>query len=231
MSQIDVVRFLDGDATKTLGGNSQKTFTELGFLKPVKAVKVTASLFSAIIAMEREGVRSLAVVDHRWHLVAQLSPSDIMSVLPSVKFADLNRPLLDYWPRFHDLVWQHKPMAKLGENATLAEGLRGLIEHGVHQLWITNAAGIPTGIVTLTDVLQVFMRHLDVTALSNALTPKDAALVTKNVTERHQALQQRRAQWQHGSVSRKNLQQPHTPEPQIYIGPVDPKPASIVALE
>lgn len=232
LSQIDVVRFLDADAAKTLGPNAEKTFAELAFLKPVKVVKATSSMFSAIVAMEREGVRALAVVDNHWHLVAQLTPSDIMSVLPSVKFADLNRPLLDYLPRLHDLVWKHKPVVRLHDNATLAAGLRELIQHAVHQLWIVNQHSVPVGIVTLTDILQVFMRHLDAVALTKALTPKDATVVTKQAEARHKhdALEQRRAEWRHGTLSRKHLQDHASQEPNIFLGPIDPKPASIVEL-
>jgi hypothetical protein len=155
-----------------------------------------------------------------------------MSVLPSVKFTDLNRPLLEYLPRLHDLVWKNKPMVCLHETDTLATGLRELILHGVHQLWIVNLHKVPVGVATLTDVLQVFMRHLDAVAFTKALTPKEAQLVSKQAEAKrnHDQQQQRRTEWLHGSVSRKQMTDAHTPQPELYLGAPDAKPDSVIEL-
>ncbi len=205
---------------------------ELGFLKPVKAVLASASMIVAIMAMAREGVRSLAVVDHHWKLVGHLSPSDIMAVLPSIKFADLHRPVADYLPRLHDLVWYSKPVLRMHETDTLSAVLHKLIACGVHHGWVVDAHEVPVGIVTLTDVLQIFVRHLDAVSLHKFLTPHDTAVMAKHAeaTHRQQEMAERRANWK-SSVSRKMLGG-HEVQQQlaIYLGKTDPKPASVVDI-
>jgi len=150
-SQMDVVKYLSLDSN--LGDVGKRKISELGMVGPVGAPTVGSEIRAtdAFGKMVQHKVNAVAVVDGDGLLVANLSASDLRGISDR-NIGDAMLPVLEFLERQHGKKPPVPVTAKAGDH--LEDVLPKLIAARVHQIWITNSAGIPIGIVTLEDIIR-----------------------------------------------------------------------------
>jgi len=155
LSQSDVVRFLVKNSEK-LGTNFLRaTVSSLGL--------VAGSIDSKIFAVEplfngfqwlylTPNPSALAVIDEYGKLMGTLSVSDVRGV-PLNNIQDtLQMSVRDFLTQTNQ-----KEQVTCVPDSTLSEVMKSLVDNQVHRVWVVDQGGKPIGVVTLTDIIRLFL--------------------------------------------------------------------------
>lgn len=154
VSQSNVVAFvtekLNQGHMKEMGADTMEKF---GCCHEVFKVKSTDKVLDAITLLKASNVSAVAVVDEEGKLKGNFSATDLKNLYKE-KFPSLLKEVGEYLAEYSPESL--KPIVVTKET-TLYDVCKEFVETHVHRLWIVNDDFQPTGIVSLTDVLQIFV--------------------------------------------------------------------------
>ncbi|CEO97193.1 CBS domain-containing protein [Plasmodiophora brassicae] len=157
VSQSDIARFVhDHLRTDALRSFAQLRIagTRLGKHMP-KSVTSTETLHGALSTMIQEMVTCLAILDPAsGALVGNLSESDIRGLGADTFMAQLSEPVGQFLSEFSMrsltpvFVTPHDTIMTLFET---------VVGNRLHHVWVQDADGKPTGVITLTDIMNALL--------------------------------------------------------------------------
>eukprot|EP00475_Leptophrys_vorax_P033911 TRINITY_DN5407_c0_g1_i1.p1 TRINITY_DN5407_c0_g1~~TRINITY_DN5407_c0_g1_i1.p1 ORF type:complete len:341 (-),score=104.38 TRINITY_DN5407_c0_g1_i1:52-1029(-) len=169
VTQVDIASWLasviDEDA------ELRKPFMEISLIPELKnrssetheVVKAlwTDSVFELLNLMIKTGVRAVALVDDEGSLKGNFSSTDLVHI-DAGSVADIMLSGKDYLTKYSR--WSLTPICFLdNEKANLGETLMMFSGIGLHRVWLVDSPAFskfkPTGVFTVTDVLQLTHRH------------------------------------------------------------------------
>jgi len=161
VSQSDLVSlFLTN--FKNLPQEFHNDITELGLVgtgRMLQKLVVISSQHSALEGfrrMYRQGVTAVAVVDDNGAIVGNLSSSDSRDLdLDNINIC-VYEQVLSYLKKCNRI----RPIVSCFPNAHLETVLQQLIEGQVHRVWVVDDKYVPVGLITMTDVLRLFVKLL-----------------------------------------------------------------------
>lgn len=159
ISQSDVADMLPKHLTGTsLGVLAGKTIDELrlGTRSSVVTMSTNAQAIHAVYLMFFHRVSAVAITDENGKLVANFSASELRGISQE-NFDWLLCPISDFLrkiaARFGKLTFplNCRPSTKIEDVINM------LATYRVHRLWIVDEQGRPDGVVSLTDVMRLFL--------------------------------------------------------------------------
>jgi len=166
MTQSDMLHFvmekIKDYGTDIMGPLQGKTVDEL-HLGTMPAVTMSDQLtaFEALQLIAKQKVRAIAIVDKLGELVADFSATEVQGLSPN-NFSSLSKPVISFLERSltrhlrrNDFPFS-TPLICTGDTPieTVLTKLHTLEQH---RIWIVDAFARPTGVITLTDILRLFM--------------------------------------------------------------------------
>lgn len=153
VSQSDVVKFLTKRGV-WIGSKLEKPISEVG-LGPlgVSAVKDDTPTVEVLRYMKRLAVRGVPVVDRNNRLIANFSASDLLG-LTEESFPLLALNVKDFLYRMYGFP---KPPIFCKINDSVETIMLKFAVHKVHRIYVVNDTMQPTGIITLTDIMQFLL--------------------------------------------------------------------------
>jgi len=104
--------------------------------------------------MFRQGVAAVAVVDESGVIVGNLSSSDIRDFDLEHLNDCADMKVITYLKKFNLL----REVVACSPTESLEEVIKKLINGKVHRVWVVNLKNIPVGLITMTDVINLFAR-------------------------------------------------------------------------
>jgi len=153
LSQSDIVKFLSQNLS-SFKDLANKTMTQLK-LGEKRTETITADLrtFDAFKLLGDEYVSALPIVEKETgRLLGNLSASDLRGLTVS-KLRFLNESIETFLQA--QLGGIRAPVS-VKPSVTLAQVIQNLVDNRVHRVWLIDDKEKPIGVVTLTDVLNVF---------------------------------------------------------------------------
>jgi acetoin utilization protein AcuB len=129
-------------------------------IRPVKTIKTGAKLIEAHTMMSGMGIHHLLVVDAAGKLVGVLSDRDIKkfaSPFAGSKVEDENDRATLSLPVERIMS---KKVISVGPEATVKQCLETLLQKSIHALPVVDDTGKLLGLVTVTDILKLFLGRL-----------------------------------------------------------------------
>jgi len=159
-SQSDVVRYL-AKHPQHFGSQRKLTLTELGLARGnVVAISNTETLIKAFNTMLTHKISGLAITDvTSGKLVNNLSASDLKGVTQE-SFWKLEIPIHQMLANMGTKL----PPIALPESAALGEAMDLFQKTGVHRIFVVDHDFKPVNVISLTDVLNIFVTPLVVTS-------------------------------------------------------------------
>jgi CBS-domain-containing membrane protein len=154
-SQSDVLRFVhkkisSSEVSPDLDKFLSCPLDRLGWgQRSVISVQKSASLLDCLITLHQHHISNLAIIDQHNHLIGNFSASDLRG-LSSDFITFLNSEVFEFLALKSKKSLSPKTIAR---DTTVREVFNELATQKLHHVWITDAEGHPTGIVTLTDVM------------------------------------------------------------------------------
>jgi len=152
VSQSDVVRFFS-QHPNNLVNERKKTLEELGLAKGnVVSVSYEDTLIKAFVTLLTHKITGLAVVDAHGRLVNNLSASDLKGLTKE-----------NFWKleiQIHQMLLSmgtKLPPVVVSPNATLGEVMDKFQKFGIHRIFVVDEESKPVNVISLTDVLNVFV--------------------------------------------------------------------------
>lgn len=134
---------------------ASSTITDQGLIQAVepasRGIKYTATAAEAFAALSASGNGCIAILGDDESLLASLSVTDIMG-LTDATFDRLRRPVLDYMKEF---THSKMPPVVCRPNDSFEVVLLRLSVTGVGQFWVVDERQHPTGLVSISDVVQL----------------------------------------------------------------------------
>lgn len=145
--QSDAVRFV-AQSPAALAALGDATLASLGLGRGgVAAVAAALPTVEALSFATSQGVSAVAVIGDSGVLVGSLSVSDLRACAGAGALASLALPVREF------LAGQR--LVTCAPDALLSAVVARLAAERVHRLWVVDSDGVPSGVVTLTDVLRV----------------------------------------------------------------------------
>jgi CBS domain-containing protein len=155
MSQMDVLRWLHNDPQR-MGPAGRKTLQGLHLhRKKVVCVRANDLTIDAFYSLYRANVSGAGVVDEAGKVIGCLSASDLKQVAENYDFTMLLKSVKEF------LSDEAPEPVVLHAFDTLADVVAKLVTNHVHRVFIVGPGGYPQGVVSTTDVLQVFATEAD----------------------------------------------------------------------
>eukprot|EP00475_Leptophrys_vorax_P016944 TRINITY_DN2345_c0_g1_i1.p1 TRINITY_DN2345_c0_g1~~TRINITY_DN2345_c0_g1_i1.p1 ORF type:complete len:327 (+),score=69.35 TRINITY_DN2345_c0_g1_i1:4524-5504(+) len=169
VSQVDIASWLASKVTEDL--EYRKYFLEVPLIDELKnrssqshqVVQAlwTESVYDILKTLVRENVHAVALVDEEGRLQANFSSTDLVHIDVGV-VSDIRLSGREYLQKYSR--WSLTPLAILhNEKSTLAESIMLFAGIGIHRIWLVDspmdAKFSPTGVITVTDVLQIVHKH------------------------------------------------------------------------
>jgi len=156
LTQSDILRFMaENFVWMKKEPIFQKTLKELnlGTRKPI-TVDQSILAYQAFMEIHKKGCGGIAVVDSNGKLIANLSASNIKGMTRR-NYQLLFRPLTQYLARDRKRGWWQLPLCTTLDT-NLENVVLQLVAAKVHQMYICDEEGKPTGEVSLADVMTQF---------------------------------------------------------------------------
>eukprot|EP01114_Cavostelium_apophysatum_P017569 TRINITY_DN5256_c0_g1_i1.p1 TRINITY_DN5256_c0_g1~~TRINITY_DN5256_c0_g1_i1.p1 ORF type:complete len:309 (+),score=47.55 TRINITY_DN5256_c0_g1_i1:135-1061(+) len=161
VSQSDVIRFLQSKS-QHIQTERHKTLEELG-LNRGNVISITneETLIKAFMHIVTHKISAVAVVDFQTgELINNLSASDLKGITEETFWrleSPIHHVLLHMGP-------QKLPAVTCTPNTNLGELLDKFAQYGVHRIYVVSPDHKPINVITLTDVLNVFVTPFQVVA-------------------------------------------------------------------
>jgi len=134
-----------------------QNITELDLVNESKIIGLPQSV-TAITAwramLVRNELTALPVVDAQGALILTISASDFRGIEIS-NFADILLPVGDFLAKSRGPAFTPANVTCKATDS-LHDVLAKLLANKVHRVWIVNAAYLPIGVITLTDIIKKF---------------------------------------------------------------------------
>lgn len=159
ISQSDVLAFLTKNLTgPSLGMLAGKTLEELRVGTPsVISMSTTAQAIHAVFLMFFNKVSAVAITDEQGKLVANLSASELRGVGPD-HLDWLLLPINDFLKKISETVEKKLSFPLTCHTDTKIEDAINMMgTYRVHRIWIVDFSGVPIGVVSLTDIMRLFL--------------------------------------------------------------------------
>lgn len=186
ISQSDVLRFILHYGIGGLQDTMEKDLETLGMAERRGLVTVPENLIvvECFAHMIRQDVSGVAVVDGTGMLLGNLSASDLRCILPE-HFGVLAMPVVEFlallYPESEMLEgnarvdkgsgthpffdWskansgtKSMPLVTCSKKSSLKEVMQLMSENHVHRVYLVDGSGKPLSVITVTDVLQLFVK-------------------------------------------------------------------------
>jgi len=152
LSQSDVVSYIYKNRHEVAGKMSKK-LSELGIQpKPVVSITASTTALEGFKTMSLEKVTALAITDNG-NLVGTLSASDLRG-LTRRRLQKVVAPVKQFLESMHGSI--RDPLTTTLDS-TLDQALSLIVTEGVHRLWIVDAQKEVIGILSLTDIIKLFV--------------------------------------------------------------------------
>jgi len=163
LSQSRIVRFLGHHISKFDFGSLPIKQTHLGVRKVI-SVNSSETVAKALSAIKENKVSAVAIVDDAGVLVGNFSATDLKLLgydSDIAKVASHSNTL----KTFVDRVLKSLPEGKsypvsVGQKATSAAVIKEFTKAGVHRIYVVDDHKKPVGVVSLVDVIELFIRHI-----------------------------------------------------------------------
>jgi len=119
--------------------------------KPLVSIRYDHTLLQAFTTIISSGITGLPVTDLHGRLVNNLSASDLKGITEQ-SFFKLEIPI-------HEILSYRTgklPPVVCTDKSTLMDVMEKINKTGVHRVWMVDEDFHPIGVVTLTDILQIF---------------------------------------------------------------------------
>jgi len=129
----------------------------LGSNRPVATIPRSSRTIDAFVTMYTENVTGLAVVDEANQVVGNMSLSDLKEMEYSAQmFRGLYIPVSEFILRKR-LPYTRSSLVWVDKYDTIMEVLNKFRKHRVHRVYILDLGSkIPTGVISLTDIMYLF---------------------------------------------------------------------------
>jgi len=154
IAQSDIINFI-AKSSLFIGTKVMKSLDEAG-LSPlgVATVLENVNVISALRYMRDIKVSGLGVVDNLGRLVSNISASDLLG-LSAETFPLLSLEINEFLQRIHRF---QKPPVFIRPSDTVENLFYKMIIHKVHRVYIVDSNMIPTGVVSMTDIMQFLLK-------------------------------------------------------------------------
>jgi CBS domain-containing protein len=151
ISQSDIIRAVV-NRMDVVGRRARLRIEETQLVtKPVATIASTQTVVKALHLMRLKGVTGLPVVDElTGKVVASFSSSDILG-LSEDTFYTLALKIPDFLLKFYGFI--KPPIVCLGSD-TVENLFFKFVVYGIHRIFIVDENMIPTGVISLTDVMK-----------------------------------------------------------------------------
>jgi len=155
LSQSDVVHYIATQGASFGGGRMSKRITEAG-LSPLGVATVLESnnVIAVLRYMRDYKIGGVGIVDTFGRLVANFSATDLLG-LTADKFALLALPVKEFLQRLHGGTIKEPVVSTSAD--TVATLLSKFVDHKVHRIYIVDNQMIPTGVISMTDIMQFLL--------------------------------------------------------------------------
>lgn len=163
VSQSDVIgllvkEFMAG-RTQALEGMTMMEL-RLGVDTPVVTAPASLTALEAFGLVTKWGISAVPVTDPATgRAVGSLSVTDLKGLTPASFQQDLSLPVLDFLAKCRNLV--SAPPIGVRQTATFSQVLEGFAANSVHRLWILDTEGIPSGVISLEDIIKLLKDLLE----------------------------------------------------------------------
>jgi CBS-domain-containing membrane protein len=156
VSQSAVIGYLLNNP-ELLGDMNSMKISELGF-PPVQVLKVPAHVaaLDAFHLIAEHNVSGVAVIDDEGRLLAVVEDADLKRMTAS-KIQDLTLPVVEYLAKQRRGVKGADWNFAASLDDTVQQTLKNFSEQHVHRLFITNEAGKPCNMVSVTDIINFIL--------------------------------------------------------------------------
>lgn len=152
LSQSDVVSFINQNIKLLPNDMGKKSVKELGLIHSAVMVSMGSSCYHALEVLYRNRFSGIAIVNFQGEITANLSASDLLG---------MNTSSFDYFS--HSVLQFLINGTKSGllepvtcrEGTTLTEVLNSVATKRIHRLHVVNHSNHPSGVITLTDIIQL----------------------------------------------------------------------------
>lgn len=129
-------------------------------------IRLDESMFHAFSLMNKLGVRHLPVTDHANNIIGMLSDRDIQRAMQTdTRYGDTARPYYTFEAEAKVEDYMSYPVETIGENASVADAARAMLENKISSLIVTSADST-IGIITTEDLLR-FLVNRDESSLTH----------------------------------------------------------------
>jgi len=161
-----VLRFLSDKLNKELSALGDQTLSELDLVpgaKDVVTVTEDASVLDAFKILNSKGLSSIALVNHKGELMANLSMADIKYLLQFNRLDLLFQSTKHFIQEVRlakDKEHEYKsqaPIFTVTKDTSFKHAVGKLLATKSHRMWVTkdSLAHHPIGVITLSDILRV----------------------------------------------------------------------------
>eukprot|EP01089_Gocevia_fonbrunei_P015484 TRINITY_DN453_c0_g1_i1.p1 TRINITY_DN453_c0_g1~~TRINITY_DN453_c0_g1_i1.p1 ORF type:complete len:325 (+),score=71.44 TRINITY_DN453_c0_g1_i1:79-1053(+) len=163
VSQSDVMQYF-AQNIHLIESKSQSSLEDLGIGSfNVQTITKDTVVIKALMLINSKRLSALPVIDEQGNLIANFSSSDLKG-LKSEDLKDLLLPVWDYLVKRatpeEEYVCEkslHPLSVKKGD--TLEHAIYKVVATRVHRLWVIDNDKKPIGVVSLTDLMQVFLPY------------------------------------------------------------------------
>ncbi|CAG8477296.1 11456_t:CDS:2 [Racocetra fulgida] len=168
ISQTDVVRFLfqnnhrlgkilDTMAADVVGKairvNESLPFERRNLLRQPSSVTIHDQALTAFRKIHQDEVSAVAVVNDDGTLVSEVSAADLRG-LNRERLSDLKKPVIMFLVSCKGALI--KPFTCHGK-FTLSQVMAGILTSKTHRAWVVDEDDVPIGVITLSDILAMFL--------------------------------------------------------------------------
>jgi len=159
LTQSALLHWLNANLSQLPAKLREKTVRELGIgLKEVFSVRIDTKAIEAFRLMAQRGIHGIAVLDENGEIFSNISAKDIKILEPEVLFTKMYKPVLELVQlvRSSNLKAVFPSFCVTMDN-TFEEVIKKLAILGVHRLYIEDAKRRPIGVISLGDILKLFL--------------------------------------------------------------------------
>jgi len=159
ISQSDLVYFIYCTRNQMPRELLDRTLRSLNQINGCVSVRLDTAFSETLELLYRNKVSAVPLLDDQYRICGNFSASDLRGLAPK-SFDYFTGSTIQFLTKCTRAglgapVW-------VGEDVSLEVALESLVKNRVHRVYITNAHGLPTGVFSLTDVLEIFgylVRH------------------------------------------------------------------------
>jgi len=134
------------------------------FHAPVITISTEKKGFEAFKTMHDHRVSAVAVVDNDGKLIGNISVSDLKTIgFDGAKLARLYYPVSQFLKLLakdrSDMVWAEEPIC-VSAQSQFREVVGKLVQSRIHRVYLADASGAPTGVITQHEVLAALLKFL-----------------------------------------------------------------------